>query len=85
MSKECPKCKGKLVFSDGAMEHEPRWGCINCDYEEVEEESKSEKVRALLKAIEDNTIDVKIDEKFDEEPVVPLQYIAEELEELKKC
>ncbi len=39
MSKECPKCKGKLVFSDGAMIHEPKWDCVNCDYstEEIEE------------------------------------------------
>jgi len=40
MSRECPKCKGKLLFSDGALEHEPRFDCITCNYSEVGEEIK---------------------------------------------
>ncbi len=38
MSKICPKCNnGKLVFYDGGLEHNPKYACVNCDYEkEVE-------------------------------------------------
>lgn len=39
MGRYCPKCKeGKLVFSDGAFLHEPRWDCNNCGYYEEGEE-----------------------------------------------
>lgn len=40
MGRDCPRCKGQFVFSDGAMEHEPRFDCVNCDYSEVGEEIK---------------------------------------------
>ena len=32
MGETCKKCKkGKLVFYDGAFEHNPRFVCSNCD------------------------------------------------------
>lgn len=32
MSETCKKCKkGRLTFYDGALEHEPRYVCDNCN------------------------------------------------------
>ena len=36
MGINCKKCKGKMVFYDGSLEHEPKWVCNNCGLELVE-------------------------------------------------
>lgn len=30
MGEECPRCGGKLIFSDGANAHDPIWDCPIC-------------------------------------------------------
>jgi len=37
---ECKKCGNKMTMFDGAMIHEPKWCCPNCDYEEEVEEDR---------------------------------------------
>ena len=38
MSENCPECKNKFTFYDGAHLHNPKWVCANCGFEKGENE-----------------------------------------------